>query len=285
MTDLRMMSLCDKLQCLDLQTNMSGPDNDSELAYGRALRDAIVTKDITMETEVLKSLGDLSLERAKLSKHSEFDKAAGLYAAALLRCTDPDMGQTLEHRIGYMEKLSRQLLQGYTPHFLWLSPDYWGAADSNILRVAEICDKLDHVTKKQEFQFVEDTYIQALVTAIANGDMMLEQEVLKSLGDLYHEEGKKTIDVSKLSEAAAMYNKALTSCAGSEGKQTLLHRVRYTEKVEGVMKQHLSRRVLKEQNQPKAKSKSEDATSTINIHDYHPVDFPDPRWELQLHKT
>ncbi|XP_078594087.1 uncharacterized protein LOC144871942 [Branchiostoma floridae x Branchiostoma japonicum] len=274
---LKMLSIInDKLQSLESNTNMTESD-DSQLAYGRALRDAIVAKDSIMATEALKCLGDLYLEKAKLSKDSaEFDKAAGLYAAALLTCTDPDMGQTLEHRIGYMEKLSRQLLQGYTPHFRWLLPDYWGTADSNVLRVAEICDKLDQIMKNEKFTFVEDTYIQALVPAVANGDTLLEQEVLKSLGDHYLTEGKKLYDVSQLSEAAAMYNKALTKCTEPEGKQTLFHRVRYTEKAKDVINKHLSRKGQKEENQVKiANSTPEDVTSTQsdNIHDYHPADF------------
>eukprot|EP00058_Branchiostoma_floridae_P011683 XP_002597171.1 hypothetical protein BRAFLDRAFT_66299 [Branchiostoma floridae] len=186
------------------------------------------------------------------------------------------MGQTLEHRIGYVEKLSRKLLQGYTPHFRWVLPHYWGTADGNVLRVAEICDKLDQIVKNEKFTFVEDTYIQALVTAVANGDTMLEQEVLKSLGDHYLTEGKKLYDVSQLSKAAAMYNKALTKCTQSEGKQTLFHRVRYTEKAKDVINKHLSRKGQKEENQVKiANSTPEDVTSTQsdNIHDYHPVDF------------
>ncbi|XP_078681281.1 uncharacterized protein LOC144916140 [Branchiostoma floridae x Branchiostoma belcheri] len=258
-----MMSLCDELQCLDLHTNMSEYENDSLLPYGRALRDSIVKNDSKMETEALKSLGDFNLERAKLGKNAaEFDKTAALYAAALLRCTDPDMGQTLKHCTSYTEELSRQLQQGYSPRPQWLLEEYLGTVDNNVLRVAEICDRLDQNVGNEEFQFVEDTYIQALVIAIANGDTILEQEVLKSLGDFYLGEGKKTFDTSQLSKAAAMYNKALTICEVSDAKQTLLHRLRYTEKVEGSIKQLLYRRTDKGENQSDARSKSEDGTNT-----------------------
>ncbi|XP_078660853.1 uncharacterized protein LOC144905199 isoform X1 [Branchiostoma floridae x Branchiostoma belcheri] len=223
----KMASLVSKFKdlelCLDRQLSQ-------EVGYGQALREAIASEDCSMEVEVLKSLGDLRLEKAKLSKDSaEFDKAAALYAAALLRCKDPDVGETVEHRIRYMEKLSRQLLQGYSPHFRWLSPDYWGTADSNVLRVAEICDKLDNGIRKFECS-IEQGYTEALVTAIENSDMFLELEVLKSLGDFYLEKGKTTSDVSQFSKAAAMYNKALTTCGGPETKLTLEHRVKYAEK-------------------------------------------------------
>ncbi|XP_078581824.1 uncharacterized protein LOC144865141 [Branchiostoma floridae x Branchiostoma japonicum] len=222
MSDINMASLVNRLQNLELNTKSP---YSKEVRYGRALRKAIVDQDHLMEMEVLKTLGDLHLDKGKPSKDSaEFDKAAALYAAALLRCTDPDMGETLEHRIGYMEKLSRQLLQGYTPHVL--SEVYWGTADSNVLRAAEICDKLDRRVLKT-WHSVEETYTETLVTAIGNSDMFLEVEVLKSLGDFYLEKGKTISDVSQFSKAAAMYNKALTRCEDPGTKQTLQHRVSY----------------------------------------------------------
>eukprot|EP00058_Branchiostoma_floridae_P018615 XP_002604104.1 hypothetical protein BRAFLDRAFT_71607 [Branchiostoma floridae] len=228
-----MTRLTDRLQ--DLESCLECKEGQ-EVGYGRALREAIAGRDILIEVEVLKSLGDLHLQKAKLSKDAaEVDKAAALYAAALLRCTDPDIGLILEHRIGYMEKLSRQLLQGYSPHFRWLLPDYWGTADSNVLRVAEICDKLDKGIMKSQ-SYIQQCYTETLVTAIGNSDMFLEIEVLKSLGDFYLEEGKKTSDVSQFSKAAAMYNKALTKCGDPETKQTVEHRIRYTEKIREAVK-------------------------------------------------
>ncbi|CAH1247187.1 KLC4 [Branchiostoma lanceolatum] len=227
MSDINMTSLAGKLQDLELCLKSH---HDQEASYGRALREAILCKDLFIEVEVLKSLGDLHLQKGKRSKVSaEFDKAAGLYAAALLRCKDSAMGQTLEHRIGYMAKLSRQLLQGYTPHFRWLSSDYWGTADSNVLRVAGTCDKLDRRIKKSQHS-VEDTYTETLLAAIENSDMFLELEVLKSLGDFYIERGTKSSDVSQFSKAAAMYKKALTRCGDPETKKTLHHRISYAEK-------------------------------------------------------
>ncbi|XP_078618739.1 uncharacterized protein LOC144886147 [Branchiostoma floridae x Branchiostoma japonicum] len=250
MSDTNMTSLSDKLQ--DLELGLKSHQHDQIVSYGQALREAIVDMDLLIEVEVLKSLGDLHLQKGKLSKDSaEFDKAAALYAAALLRCKDPDMGQTLEHRIGYMEKLSRQLLQGYTPHFRWLLPDYWGTADSNVLRVAEICDKLDRSNKKsQQSTAAEETYTETLVTAIENSDMFLEVEVLKSLGDFYLEKGTKTSDVSQFSKAAAMYKKGLRSCEDPETKQTLHHRIRYAEKIGEAVKMSVSNESKRRQRRP-----------------------------------
>eukprot|EP00058_Branchiostoma_floridae_P025592 XP_002611082.1 hypothetical protein BRAFLDRAFT_70431 [Branchiostoma floridae] len=147
-----------------------------------------------------------------------------MYATALLRCTDPDMGHALEHRVGYMKKLCKQRLQGYTPQFQRLSANYWGTSDSNALRVAKICDKLTrHIRKSQ--RSAEETYTELLVTAIANGDLLLELEALKSLGDLFLEKAKTTSKVSQFSSAAAMYIKALKICEDPDTKQTLHHRI------------------------------------------------------------
>ncbi|XP_078603581.1 uncharacterized protein LOC144877535 [Branchiostoma floridae x Branchiostoma japonicum] len=239
MSETDITSLANKLQDLELGLKRQ---TDKEIGYGWALREAILSSNNFMEAEVLKSLGDLHLERGKLSRDSvEFDKAAALYAAALLRCKDPDIGQMLEHRIGYMEKLSRQLLQGYSPNFLWLSPDYWGTADSNVLRVAENCDKLIRKTKGIPWHSVEEIYSNTLVAAIADSDMFLEVEVLKSLGDFYLEKGKKTSDVSQFSKAAAMYKRALTRCGDPETKLTLEHRTKHMEKIREAVKKKLSR--------------------------------------------
>ncbi|XP_078670641.1 uncharacterized protein LOC144910884 [Branchiostoma floridae x Branchiostoma belcheri] len=224
-----MASLANKLQHFQLYLDRQ---DDHEVVFVHALREAIVCIDYAMQVEVLKSLGDLHLEKGKLSKDSaEFEKAAALYADALLHCTDPDKKQALEHDLELSE-LSRQLLQGYSPQYQW-SQDYWGTADNSILRVAETCDKLD-----KEGGNIEQTYAEMLVTAIANKNVILELEVLKSLGDLYFKKGKKTLNVSQFSKAAAMYKKALTTCGDPETKQTLVHRALYMVKIwEGVRKQ------------------------------------------------
>ncbi|KAI8500400.1 hypothetical protein Bbelb_219660 [Branchiostoma belcheri] len=227
-----MTCLSNKLRNLELFLKKQ---HGKEVGYNKALRDAIVSMDTFMEVEVLKSLGDLHLEKAKLSKDSaEFDKAAGLYAAALLRCTGPDMGETLEHRIGYMEKLSRQLLRGYSPHYQRLSPDY---TTNNVLRVAKIFNRLD---MGKFLKSIEESYTETLVTAFVNDDEFLEVEALKSLGDLYAKKGQKTSDVSQVSKASTMYSKALARCGDPETRQTLQHRVLYMVKIWGAVKKKQS---------------------------------------------
>ncbi|KAI8484634.1 hypothetical protein Bbelb_375750 [Branchiostoma belcheri] len=231
MSDMNTKSLANKLQ--DLESFIKS-QNGREVGYGRALREAILSMDNCIEVEVLKSLGDLHLQKGKLSKDSaEFDKAAALYTAALLRCRDSDMDQTLGHRIAYMEKLSTQLLQEYAPLYQWLPPENVGMSNISVLRAAETCYNLDRNAKKSWCLALE-AYTETLVMAIATGDMFLEFEVLKSLGDLYLTKAKAASDAAQFSKATAMYNKALTRCEDAETKLTLLHRIKYTEKIKKI---------------------------------------------------
>ncbi|XP_035697758.1 uncharacterized protein LOC118430833 [Branchiostoma floridae] len=262
-----MISLAKKLQ--DLESFLDS-QYDKDVGYGRALIVAIVNEDLFIEVEVLKCIGDLHLQKGKQSKDSvEFDKAAALYAAALLRCTDPNIGQTLEHRIGYMEKLCSQLLQGYSPNFLWLSQDYWGTIDSNVLRVAEICGKMERRVD-ENWWLSEDVYTETLLSAIANGDIMLEVEVLKSLGDFYLEEGRRNLNVSQFSKATTMYNKALKIGEEPETKETLHHRMRYTEKISQVTRKQLERnKPSTRERTPNVGRHSENVRGTDVIQDHH----------------
>eukprot|EP00058_Branchiostoma_floridae_P003285 XP_002588773.1 hypothetical protein BRAFLDRAFT_89799 [Branchiostoma floridae] len=238
MSDINIISLANKLQDLELEFKSQ---SEKEIGYGRALREAILGSNNFMEVEVLKSLGDLHLQKAKLSRDSaEFDKAAALYAAALLRCTDLDMGQTLEHRIGYMEKLSRQLLQGYTPH----QESSEGTDRNNALRVAKIFAESDEKlvrNYRKSWQPVEETYTEIKYkdhvkegeSSLARADLdsaeqhfaaalkmthvrdptaqqyQREVEPLCKLGEVYSKRGQQTGDGGDFVKAAALYNAAI----------------------------------------------------------------------------
>ncbi|XP_078681311.1 uncharacterized protein LOC144916158 isoform X2 [Branchiostoma floridae x Branchiostoma belcheri] len=238
MSETDMTSLADKMQKLELC--LKG-HNGQDVNYGRALREAIASRDHFTEIEVLKSLGDLHLRNGKLARHSaEFDKASALYSAALMRLKDKNILETLNHRLDYMTNLSMKLFQGYIPQFLYFEPDYWGTPVQNIVRVAEICVQIDQKVAKQDFLSAEDTYTQELVAAITKGDVFVEQEFLKSLGDLYLDEGKKTCQKAQFIKAGTLYNKALfieillkgmKHAARPEVEETLRHRIRYTNKV------------------------------------------------------
>ncbi|XP_019614630.1 PREDICTED: uncharacterized protein LOC109462519 [Branchiostoma belcheri] len=233
MSETNRTSLADKVQNLELCLKSR---HGQEVNYGRALREAIIANDHFTEIEVLKSLGDLHLQKGKLARHSaEFDKASALYSAALMRLKDKNILKTLNHRSNYMNRLSINLFQGHIPQFQYFLPGYWGTADSNIIRVAEICVQIDQKVAKQDFRSAEDTYTHELVAAITKGDIFVEQEILKSLGDLYLAEGKETFQKAQFIKADTMYNKALFieillkgmgHAARPEVEETLQHRMK-----------------------------------------------------------
>ncbi|KAI8512474.1 hypothetical protein Bbelb_091130 [Branchiostoma belcheri] len=255
-----MASLANRLQDLELCLKSQ---HGKQIGYQQALREAITRKDVIVELEVLKSLGDLHLREGKLRKDSaKFDKAAGLYAAALLRCTDPDMAETLKHRIGYVEKISRKLLQGYTPQYQ-TSRNCKHVGHNNVLRVAKVCHKLEK-TVGESWRSIEDIYTEALVAAIEASDALLELQILKVFGDFYLEKGKKTSDASQFSKAAAMYNKALTTCGDAETKLTLEHRILYTEKISEAVKRKLSLKTSRQRERsPSKEHQLGNITSTV----------------------
>eukprot|EP00058_Branchiostoma_floridae_P012461 XP_002597949.1 hypothetical protein BRAFLDRAFT_79808 [Branchiostoma floridae] len=238
MTDLSITSLANKFQNLELCLKSQ---HDQEVSYGRALREAIISGDLLTHIEVLKSLGDLHFQKGKLNRHfAEFDKAFALYFAAMWRTNNYNMRETINHRIKYIIKLSQKLFRGYIPQHNYLLPGYWGTAESNVLRVAEICDKFDQRLAKQDIPSAEDTYTQELVTAITDGDVFLEEEILKSLGDLYLNEGKKTSHKMPFTKAVSMYLEAqlghkvlndMGHAARPGAEQTLHHRILYAQKV------------------------------------------------------
>eukprot|EP00058_Branchiostoma_floridae_P019956 XP_002605446.1 hypothetical protein BRAFLDRAFT_74261 [Branchiostoma floridae] len=74
----------------------------------------------------------------------------------------------------------------------------------------------------------------------ANGDMLLQQEALKSLGDLYLEFGMKTSNLSQLNKATAVYGKALNTYDNVGSTVTLFHRIMYAEKMKNRRKGDLA---------------------------------------------
>ncbi|KAI8485032.1 hypothetical protein Bbelb_372780 [Branchiostoma belcheri] len=77
--------------------------------YTDSFVNGIIERNELLKIESLKSLGDLYLEKGKVSKdETAFTKSAGLYRAALDRCEDSDGRETLQHRIKYVEKVKEK---------------------------------------------------------------------------------------------------------------------------------------------------------------------------------
>eukprot|EP00058_Branchiostoma_floridae_P017273 XP_002602761.1 hypothetical protein BRAFLDRAFT_93707 [Branchiostoma floridae] len=87
-----MLSVCEKLREADAKGRRYGLAR-AETGYLSALVDAVADKDRLAEVELLKSLGDVNLEKGRLEKDvGRFNMALALYVAAMVRCGYRDQG-------------------------------------------------------------------------------------------------------------------------------------------------------------------------------------------------
>eukprot|EP00058_Branchiostoma_floridae_P017868 XP_002603357.1 hypothetical protein BRAFLDRAFT_80350 [Branchiostoma floridae] len=224
-----MLRVFEKLRAVDAKSTRLGLVR-TETDYLRALQDAMANMDRCVEVEVLKTLGDLNLEKGRLYKNpKKLDKAMILYRTALLRCKDADVGESLEYRYYYAEKLrlgkQATALSDYEP----LSNN---RKMSSLVKVAEKFQELDRrltVGSNMESLLIE--YTKLVIEGIVNDDNMLETEAMKSLGDVYLKRGTETNDTTCLTKATALYNTALARCERFQGTVALIHRLLYTARI------------------------------------------------------
>ncbi|XP_078608756.1 uncharacterized protein LOC144880484 isoform X2 [Branchiostoma floridae x Branchiostoma japonicum] len=225
-----MLRICEKLREVDEKSRRFGLVR-TEPDYLRALLGAMADMDRCVEVEVLKSLGDVNLEKGRHNKDPEkFDWAMVLYRTALLRCQDPEVGESVENRYLYAEKLRLGEVPTASISYEPL------AKDREMPSIAQAAEKLlpldqllaDGCTSRD---LVLAEYTKFVVEGIVNGDNVLEVEAIKSLGDVYLKRGTESRDTMYLTKATALYNTALVRCNGSQGKAALVHRLLYTAKI------------------------------------------------------
>ncbi|XP_078603748.1 uncharacterized protein LOC144877622 [Branchiostoma floridae x Branchiostoma japonicum] len=221
----------------DTVRRIFNPADSPELACARVLRDAIERQDVFLEVEALTRLGEMYLRKGEDTKDAaEMERAAAMYTAAHVRCADPNMAQAIEHRIRYMEKLGKDARQDSGQH---QDMPAAGTPHNSVLKAAESCQTLHQGADSTD---LEDRFTHTLVRAIADRDGVLEVECLKSLGDLYLGERKTRADTSQLQRAKAMFHRARSRCESPDGKQTLVHRVKFTEKLQEAATMRQARR-------------------------------------------
>ncbi|XP_035673148.1 uncharacterized protein LOC118413726 [Branchiostoma floridae] len=224
-----MLRVCEKLRVVDVKSKRFGLAR-TETDYLRALQDAMANMDRCVEVEVLKSLGDVNLEKGQMDKNLEmFDRAMVLYRTALIRCNDADVGESLEHRYHFAEKLRLgkrlTVLSSYEP------------LDSlrklcSLPNVAERFLDIDRrLTVSGKSLFLHIEYTRLMVEGIVSDDNVLEAEAIKSLGDVYLKRGTETRDTTCLTKATALYNTALARCERFQGTVALIHRLLYTGRI------------------------------------------------------
>ncbi|KAI8499998.1 hypothetical protein Bbelb_223150 [Branchiostoma belcheri] len=221
-----MLRVCEKLREADEKGRRYGLAR-AETEYLRALVDAMADTDRLAEVELLKTLGDVNVEKGRLGKDvGKFNTALALYITAMVRCYHEEQADGIEHRYHYTERL----LQGLSSQGKEQSTE-----DKETTTPAKVAAKFQDLDKRRATGGNTDSllagYAQVMVEAIVNDNSKLETEAIKSLGDVYLKRGTETGNTRDLTRATALYNRALARCHNVHGTVVIVHRLLHTAKI------------------------------------------------------
>ncbi|XP_078619584.1 uncharacterized protein LOC144886732 [Branchiostoma floridae x Branchiostoma japonicum] len=98
--------------------------------------------------------------------------------------------------------------------------------------MASFAEKLQGLESRLQTYDPETALARTLIDAVATRDSEMTVEALKSLGDLYLENGRSTKFTEEFEKATRVYNAALLRCSECQDvAATIKHRIRYTEKM------------------------------------------------------
>ncbi|XP_078689555.1 uncharacterized protein LOC144920943 [Branchiostoma floridae x Branchiostoma belcheri] len=226
----KLSTVAEEFRELDLIFIRGGDLDVVEKGYGRKLIHAISSQNEVLECEALKSLGDLYLHKAKMKKHTarNFRRACALYKELLRFYKGDDERQVVQHRIKYAEKCTKLVDNEEGSELTTENPANTTLSVSMALR--QVKDKTRR--KGHGMMRLVEGYTKSLVKAIVERNKCLEIESLKSIGDRYLEKGRAGNNEAEVTKATGLYRAALDRCEDTDGRETLNHRIKYTEKVQ-----------------------------------------------------
>ncbi|XP_019634601.1 PREDICTED: LOW QUALITY PROTEIN: uncharacterized protein LOC109477695 [Branchiostoma belcheri] len=239
-----MLRVCEKLREADEKGRRYGLAR-AETGYLRALVDAMADTDRLAEVELLKTLGEVNVEKGRLGKDvGKFNTALALYIAAMVRCYHEEQADGIEHRYHYTERL----LQGLSSQ-----GKEQPTKDKETTTPAKVAVKFQDLDERRATGGNTDSllggYAQVMVEAIVNDNSMLETEAIKSLGDVYLKRGTETGDTRNLTRATALYNRALARCHNVHGTVVIVHRLLHTAKIRQDITKPRNKRTTRTQGQ------------------------------------
>ncbi|XP_035682319.1 uncharacterized protein LOC118419821 [Branchiostoma floridae] len=242
-----MLGVCEKLREADAKGRRYGLAC-AETGYLRALVDAMADMDRLAEVELLKSLGDVNMEKGRLGKDAgKFNRALALYVAAMARCNHRDQGKGLEHRFKYTEKLLQRVWSKGS------QDKEQPTKDKETTSPAKVAGKFQDMDKKWNAGGDTDSvmvgYAQLMVEGIVSDNNTLETDAIKSLGDVYLERATETRDTRYLTRATALYNTALARCNNVQGTVAIVHRLLHTATVRKAITTTITQRSARTQRQ------------------------------------
>eukprot|EP00058_Branchiostoma_floridae_P027778 XP_002613269.1 hypothetical protein BRAFLDRAFT_68234 [Branchiostoma floridae] len=135
----------------------------------------------------------------------------------------------------------------------------------------------------------EEAYAQILKHAVEMDDKPLEVVALKAIGDVYLDKGRISKDGKDFTKASALYNAALVRCADWDGRQSLVHRIKRTEKcflryVVGIRNAVASTRkedIGRKLQLGKIRCRCKEKLQTLSSHKYHSYEYEDNPMESE----